>query len=72
MLERELDHANDIACEAVNATAMHLRRIAGLVATALARAAHEVADLAWDYRDLAGDLSSGARQGCSHESGHGR
>jgi hypothetical protein len=56
MLEQELDRATDVAFEAVNATAMHLRRIVGLVSTALGRVAHEVADLAWNYQDLAGDL----------------
>jgi hypothetical protein len=56
MLERGLDRATDVAFEAVNVTAMHLRRIAGLVCTALARAVQEVEDLVWDYQDLAGDL----------------
>jgi hypothetical protein len=56
MLERGLDRATGVAFEAVNVTAMHLRRIAGLVSTALARAVQEVEDLVWDYQDLAGDL----------------
>jgi hypothetical protein len=56
MLERELERATDVAFEAVNATAVHLRRIVGFVSTALGRAVREVADLAWDYQDLAGDL----------------
>ena len=56
MLEQELDRAADVALEAVNATAMHLRRIVGLISAALGRVAQEVADLAWDYEDLAGDL----------------
>ena len=56
MLEQELDRAADVALEAVNATAMHLRRIVGLISAALGRVVQEVADLAWDYEDLAGDL----------------
>jgi hypothetical protein len=56
MLERGLDPATDVASEAVNVTAMHLRRIVRLVSTALARAVREVEDLVWDYQDLAGDL----------------
>jgi hypothetical protein len=56
MLERGLDRTTDVAFEAVTVTARHLRRIVGLVSTALARAAQEVEDLVWDYRVLAGDL----------------
>jgi hypothetical protein len=61
MLERELDRATYVAFEAVNATAVHLRRAVGFVSTALGRAAREVADLAWDYQDLAGDLRQSVR-----------
>lgn len=50
------DRAINNVFEAVNTTAMHLGRIVGLVAGAAARAAHEVVDLVWDYRDLANDV----------------
>jgi hypothetical protein len=56
MREHESERATDVVFEAVNATAMHLRRIVGFVSTALGRAAQEVADLVWDYQNLAGDL----------------
>lgn len=61
MLERKLERATDVAFEAVNATAIHLRRIVGLVSAALGRVAQEVADLVWDYQDLVGDLRQSDR-----------
>jgi hypothetical protein len=51
-----LARVTDVAYEAVHATGMHARRIAGAVSTALARVTREVGDLVWDYRDMAGDL----------------
>jgi hypothetical protein len=56
MLQRELNRIADIAVEAVNATALHVRRIVGALYTALGRAKREVGDLAWDYNDLAGSV----------------
>jgi hypothetical protein len=61
MLEQELDRATGVAFEVVNATAMHLRRIVGPVSVASARVAREVADLVWEYQDLAGDLRQSDR-----------
>jgi hypothetical protein len=55
------DRAIDNVFEAVNTTATHLGRIAGLVAGAAARAAQEVVDLVWDYRDLANEVRKPAR-----------
>jgi hypothetical protein len=55
------DRAVDNVFEAVNATATHLGRIVGLVAGAAARAAQEVVDLVWDYRDLANEARKPAR-----------
>ncbi|OBG19258.1 hypothetical protein [Mycobacterium sp. 852002-51057_SCH5723018] len=56
MFERELNRATDIAVELVNTTAVHLGRVVGFVSAALGRTARELADMVWDYRDLAGDL----------------
>jgi hypothetical protein len=56
MFERELDRATDVAVDAVNATAVHLRRVAGLICNAVGRTARELADMVWDYQDLAGDV----------------
>ncbi|OBA64123.1 hypothetical protein A5647_03460 [Mycobacterium sp. 1100029.7] len=56
MLQRELNRIADIAVEAVNATALHVRRIVGAVYTALGRAKREVGDLAWDYNELAASV----------------
>ena len=56
MLQRELNRIADIAVEAVNATALHVRRIVGALYTALGRAKREVGDLAWDYNELAGSV----------------
>jgi hypothetical protein len=71
MLERELTRIADIAVEAVNATALHVRRIVGAVYTALGRAKREVSDLAWDYNDLAGSVrwSAQRRSVVEHDSG---
>ena len=55
------DRAVDNVFEAVNTTATHLGRIVGLVAGAAARAAQEVVDLVWDYRDLANEARKPAR-----------
>ena len=61
MLARELNRIADIAVEAVNATALHVRRIVAALCTALGRTKREVSDLAWDYRELAGSVRRWAR-----------
>lgn len=50
------DRAINNVFEAVNTTATHLGRIVGLAAGAAGRAAQEVVDLVWDYRDLANEV----------------
>jgi hypothetical protein len=57
MPDHNIDRAADVALEAANATVVHLGRIAKLVATALGRAAQEVADLVLIYQDLASEFS---------------
>lgn len=54
MLDRE--RANDISLEAVNTTAIHLRRIVALAFTALRQVAEEISDLASYYQDVAVEL----------------
>lgn len=54
MLDRE--RADDIAIEALNATASHLRRIVTLGSTALRQVSREFVDLARYYRELAAEL----------------
>jgi hypothetical protein len=54
MLDRE--RADDIALEALNATASHLRRIVTLGSTAFWQVSQEVVDLARYYRELAAEL----------------
>ncbi len=56
MLERELNRIAYIAVEAVNATALHVRRMVGALCTAVGRAEREVNELAWDYNELAGSV----------------
>lgn len=56
MFERELTRATDVAVDAVNTTALHLRRVAGYICTALGRTAREVGDMVWDFQDLGADL----------------
>jgi hypothetical protein len=56
MANKVSDRAINNVFEAINTTATHLGRITGLVAAALGRAAQEVVDLVWDYRDLANDV----------------
>jgi hypothetical protein len=46
----------DAAREAVHATVLHLRRIAGALSEAVGRVSRETQDLVWDYRDVASDL----------------
>ena len=46
----------DAAGEAVHATVLHARRIAGAVAVAASRVKRETEDLVWDYQDVASDL----------------
>jgi hypothetical protein len=46
----------DAAHEALHATVLHLRRIAGAVSVALGRVKREAHDLVWDYQDVATDL----------------
>ena len=58
-----LERGSDVAHEAVHATVVHVRRIAGVVSSAAVRVAREVEDLAWDYRDVAGDLRRSASRG---------
>jgi hypothetical protein len=65
MPDRNLDRATDVAIEAANATVVHLGRIAKLVATALGRAAQEVADLVLIYQDLASEFNKSSRDGKS-------
>jgi hypothetical protein len=52
MLEREVDRATRVALEAVRTAAMHLRRMVGVISTALARVAREFGDLVRDYQDF--------------------
>ncbi|CAN5404951.1 hypothetical protein BH09ACT8_BH09ACT8_46680 [soil metagenome] len=51
-----LERGIDVAHEAVQATAVHAGRIAGILVTAVGQLRAEVGDLVWDFRDLAGDL----------------
>jgi hypothetical protein len=46
----------DAAREAVHATVLHLRRIAGALSEVVGRVTRETQDLVWDYRDVASDL----------------
>ncbi|OBG62225.1 MULTISPECIES: hypothetical protein [unclassified Mycobacterium] len=62
MLERELNRIADIAVEAVSVTVLHVRRIVGVLCTALDRTKREVGDLAWDYGDLATSVGFSARR----------
>jgi hypothetical protein len=62
MLDRELNRIAYMAVEAVNATALHVRRIVGALYTAVDRARREVSDLAWDYNELAGSVRWSARR----------
>ncbi len=55
------DRAINNVFEAVNTTATHFGRIVGLVAGAAGRAAREVVDLVWDYRDLANEVRKPAQ-----------
>jgi hypothetical protein len=55
-MANQLERGIDVAHEAVQATAVHAGRIAGIVATAVSQLRSEVGDLVWDFRDLAGDL----------------
>ncbi len=55
-MANQLEHGIDLAYEAVQATAVHAGRIAGIVATAVGQLRTEVGELVWDFRDLAGDL----------------
>lgn len=59
MLQRELVRASTLVFEAAQMTAVHLRRIVGLVSSVVTRTTREVEDLVWDYQDLAGDLRDG-------------
>jgi hypothetical protein len=61
MADNASDRAIDNVFEAVNTTATHLGRIVGLIAGAAGRAAQEVVDLVWDYRDLANDVRKPAK-----------
>jgi hypothetical protein len=54
---RDVDRAAGLVFEAAEATVVHLRRVVGIVSSMLGQAAHEVADLALIYQDLANDLS---------------
>jgi hypothetical protein len=56
MFERQLNRASEVATEVVDATALHVRRIAGVVRTAAGRTGREVGDLVWDYNELAGSF----------------
>jgi hypothetical protein len=55
-MANQLERGIDVAHEAVQATAVHAGRIAGIVATAVGQLRSEVGDLVWDFRDLAGGL----------------
>ena len=59
MLQRELNRAANLFLDAVNTTALHLRRIVWLASTVVTGTTREVEDLVWDYQDLAGDLRDG-------------
>ena len=61
MADNVSDRTIDNVFEAVNTTATHLGRIVGLIAGAAGRAAQEVVDLVWDYRDLADEVRRPAR-----------
>ncbi|WP_156624052.1 hypothetical protein [Mycobacterium sp. 852002-40037_SCH5390672] len=61
MLERELDRIAGIAVEAVDVTALHVRRAVGALCAALGRTKREVSDLAWDYSELAASVRRSAR-----------
>jgi hypothetical protein len=51
-----LTRGSDAVQEAVHATVLHVRRIAGAVSVAVTRVRRETQDLAWDYKDVAADL----------------
>jgi hypothetical protein len=51
-----LERGIDVAHEAVQATAVHAGRIAGILVSAVGQLRAEVSDLVWDFRDLASDL----------------
>lgn len=57
-----LERGIDVAHEAVQATAVHAGRIAGIVVTAVSQLRAEVGDLVWDFRDLAGDLKQPSKE----------
>lgn len=61
MLERECNRIADIAVEAVNATAVHVGRMAAALCDALDRTKRELGDLAWDYSELAASVRRSAR-----------
>ena len=52
-----LRRGTDAVGEAVHVTVLHARRIVGAVAGAAFRVKRETRDLAWDYQDVASDLS---------------
>lgn len=58
----ELERGIDFAHEAVNAAVVHACRVAGIVSTAVRGVAQELADVAWNYQDMA----STARQPNRH------
>lgn len=62
MVEAELSRVAVFAVEAVNLTALRVRRIVGLLHTAAGRAKREAADLAWDYQELAGRVRWSTRR----------
>ncbi|ORV61659.1 hypothetical protein [Mycobacterium europaeum] len=72
MLVRELNRIADIAVEAVNVTVLHVRRIVGVLCTALGRTKREVSDLAWDYGDLAATVRFSARSSRASSADDGR
>jgi hypothetical protein len=51
-----LTRGSDAVHEAVHATVLHVRRIAGAVSVAVTRVRRETQDLAWDYKDVAADM----------------
>ena len=57
-----MNRLTDFVTEVVNATVLHLRRIVGVLCTALGRTRREVSDLAWDYRDLAASVRRSGRR----------
>ncbi|WP_406815519.1 hypothetical protein [Mycobacterium sp. M23085] len=60
MLERQLNRIANIAVDAVDATALHVRRMVGALCAALGRTKREVSDLAWDYSELAASIGRSA------------